>query len=330
MRPSCAFISRPMEGVGNAGCPLHPRPRVHFVLVARTRATTSTPESPSIPARNGFNSLCRALPGDRAVLPPSSADMSCLSPVGPTQLRELDASVGASGPHDFAVREKRLSSARRLSLKSLSTRPAIPSRAKRCRVHRNPPRVRDDHDTPLLWGGMRKVLEVIWGVRKQRYFCKEGWTPLSTNRPSGKSPHGGEEQIAVESRMEISPSFRGALLREPESICGRSPCRKMLFGVRSDRLHPYVRPVGAGVTAGQDGFRDASSKQPSDLSSANGFHGVSRTLDRSIPTISSLAAPASIGSASREGTTPTRPISVTRRSPMPSACAPRDSSRPLP
>ena len=62
---------------------------------------------------------------------------------------------------------------------------------------------------------MRKVLEVIWGVRKQKYFCKEGWTPLSTNRPSGKSPHGGEEQIALESRMEISPSFRGALLREP-------------------------------------------------------------------------------------------------------------------
>jgi hypothetical protein len=29
---------------------------------------------------------------------------SCLSPVGPTQLRKLDASVGASGPHDFAVR----------------------------------------------------------------------------------------------------------------------------------------------------------------------------------------------------------------------------------
>jgi len=28
----------------------------------------------------------------------------CLSPVGPTQLRKLDASVGASGPHDFAVR----------------------------------------------------------------------------------------------------------------------------------------------------------------------------------------------------------------------------------
>jgi hypothetical protein len=55
MRPSHAFIFRPpFEGVGNAGCPLHPRSRVHFVLVERTRVTTSTPESPGIPARNGF------------------------------------------------------------------------------------------------------------------------------------------------------------------------------------------------------------------------------------------------------------------------------------
>src|SRR3984893_14796848 len=64
----------PFEGVGNAGCPLHPRPRVHFVLVERTRVTTSTPESPGIPARNGFNGFLRALPGDRALLPPSPAD----------------------------------------------------------------------------------------------------------------------------------------------------------------------------------------------------------------------------------------------------------------
>src|SRR6266481_4036248 len=27
MRPSCAFNFRPIEGVGNAGCPLHPQPR---------------------------------------------------------------------------------------------------------------------------------------------------------------------------------------------------------------------------------------------------------------------------------------------------------------
>jgi hypothetical protein len=64
------------EGVGNAGCPLHPRSRVHLVVVERTRATTSTPESPGIPARNGFNGFLRALPGDRAFLSPSSADNS--------------------------------------------------------------------------------------------------------------------------------------------------------------------------------------------------------------------------------------------------------------
>jgi hypothetical protein len=45
--------------------------------------------------RNGFNGFLRALPGDRALLPPSSAKVV---------FRELDASVGASGPHDFAVR----------------------------------------------------------------------------------------------------------------------------------------------------------------------------------------------------------------------------------
>jgi hypothetical protein len=52
--------------------------------------------SPGIPARNGFNGLLRALLGDRALLPPSSAKIA---------FRELDASVGASGPHDFAVRK---------------------------------------------------------------------------------------------------------------------------------------------------------------------------------------------------------------------------------
>src|SRR5712671_3298376 len=86
----------------------------------------------------------------------------CLSPVGPTQLRKLDASVGASGPHDFAVRSN-ISRQRAVDRSRAETRPAIPSRATRCRVHRIPPRVRDDHDTPLLRGGMAKVLEVFRG-----------------------------------------------------------------------------------------------------------------------------------------------------------------------
>src|SRR5229473_4820528 len=104
MRPSCTFIFRPLEGVGNAGRPLHPRPRVHLVLIERTRVTTSTPESPDIPARNGFTAYVGLSPVTGLFCHRRQRIWSCLSPVGPTQLRELDASVGASGPHDFAVR----------------------------------------------------------------------------------------------------------------------------------------------------------------------------------------------------------------------------------
>src|SRR4030081_3320485 len=105
MRPRfCVYLS-PIGGVGDAGCPLHPRPRVHLVVVERTRVTTSTPESPDVPARNGFNGFLRALPGDRACLPPSPADMF-LSKPGRADLNSanLTPAIGASEPHDFAVR----------------------------------------------------------------------------------------------------------------------------------------------------------------------------------------------------------------------------------
>ena len=59
-------------------------------------------ETPGIPARNGFNGFLRDLPGDRAFLSPSSRKKLAS--------QELDAGVEASGPHDFAVREKRRSS----------------------------------------------------------------------------------------------------------------------------------------------------------------------------------------------------------------------------
>ena len=49
-----------------------------------------------------FYGLYRALPGDRALLPPSLS-RNCVP-------RNLSASVGAPGPHDFAVRFKRRSS----------------------------------------------------------------------------------------------------------------------------------------------------------------------------------------------------------------------------
>jgi hypothetical protein len=52
--------------------------------------------------------------------------------------RRLDASVGASGPHDFAVRVSAV-------------------RYRRIRVHRIPPRVRDDREPPLC-GTRRQII----------------------------------------------------------------------------------------------------------------------------------------------------------------------------
>jgi hypothetical protein len=45
---------------------------------------TGTPGSPGIPCAMVLTAYV-ALPGDRAFLSPSSADMSCPSPVGPTK-----------------------------------------------------------------------------------------------------------------------------------------------------------------------------------------------------------------------------------------------------
>ena len=58
----------------------------------------------------------------------------------------------------------------------MRTRPAITSRARRCRVHRIPPRVRDDRDTPLLPGWMAGVIAVIWPTVEAVYFFGRGWT----------------------------------------------------------------------------------------------------------------------------------------------------------
>jgi hypothetical protein len=131
--------------------------------------------------------LFRALLGDRALLPPSPANQRCIrAREGRHNIRVLDASVGASGPHDFAVRNN-ISRPRAVDRsQASSTCPAIPSHARRCRVHRNPPRVRDDGQHPSCGVGWRELVEMICPTGEV-YFCKQDWTPLSTNHPTGKS-----------------------------------------------------------------------------------------------------------------------------------------------
>src|SRR5258708_10919638 len=82
------FSSAPREGVGNAGCPLHPRPRVHFGLVKSTRVTTSTPERPAFPHAMVLTAYVVLSPVTGLFCHRRLADMFCLSPVGPTELRK--------------------------------------------------------------------------------------------------------------------------------------------------------------------------------------------------------------------------------------------------
>jgi len=64
-------------------------------------------KSPGIPARNGFNGFLRALPGDRAFLSPSLPDKKPIrARLGRSAIRQFDAGVEASGPHEFTVRNR--------------------------------------------------------------------------------------------------------------------------------------------------------------------------------------------------------------------------------
>jgi hypothetical protein len=72
--------------------------------------------------------------------------------------RQLDASVEASGPHDFTVRKARA---------------LVRSAA---RVHRISLRVRDDRDTPLLWNETAGVIKVFLPNAEAKYFRERIWT----------------------------------------------------------------------------------------------------------------------------------------------------------
>jgi hypothetical protein len=119
--------------------------------------TSKSPRSrrirPAFPAQ-WFYGLYRALPGDRACLPPSPRGMTSA---------KLDASVGASGPHDFAVREA----------KRVRQRAAC--------VHRIP---RSTSVTiakrPSRGGGTAGDIVLIWVSGEAEYFLKWDWTAKIT------------------------------------------------------------------------------------------------------------------------------------------------------
>ena len=146
------------KGRGECRMPAAPAASCALVVVESTRVTTSTPESPGIPARNGFNGFLRALPGDRALLPPSLANM-VLSKPGRADRTSANLTP-ASGRQDHTTSPYAATSLVRVLLTAHRPhRPALRSRrAQNAAVSTaSAPRVRDDRDTPLWWGGMARI-----------------------------------------------------------------------------------------------------------------------------------------------------------------------------
>ena len=160
------FPPHEKEGAGKAGRRLHPRSRARSARVDH-RSTGS----PGFPCANGLRLIVLS-PVSRAFLPPSPCGLRYMQPgwAGCISTR-LDASMGASGPHDFAVRArlaKALAGARTSPTSSVeavlsavrpragdrsrsSIRPAIPCAPDASRPS-HPTRVRDVRNAPCRAG----------------------------------------------------------------------------------------------------------------------------------------------------------------------------------
>ena len=78
----------PKEGVGNAGCPRHPQPRVRLALVKMHTSKRVPRNHPAFPHAMVLT-VSFVLPGDRALLPPSPHGYPAHpNPVGRLHLRK--------------------------------------------------------------------------------------------------------------------------------------------------------------------------------------------------------------------------------------------------
>src|SRR5713226_5768081 len=157
MRPSFAKIFRPTEGVGNAGCPLHPRSRVHLVVVERTRITTSTPERPAFPHAMVLT-VSFALSPVTGLFCHRRQRIKVLSAPGRADLTSANLTP-ASGRQDHTTSPYATTSLVRVLLIAHGPKSALQSRRTQnaAASTASAPRVRDDRDTPLWWGGMARI-----------------------------------------------------------------------------------------------------------------------------------------------------------------------------
>ena len=141
--------------------------------VARGR-TTGGAGSSGLPCAMVLR-LIRDLPGDRALLPPSSVDHS--TTLAPASGRQ-DHTISPSAPAPLVLRRQN--------------------------VHRIPlPTSVTIAIRPSCGGGMARTLRLIWVSEKAKYFLPTGWTGIRDNCPSGKSPGEKKREVAAARRFLV-------------------------------------------------------------------------------------------------------------------------------
>jgi hypothetical protein len=168
--PATHFAPGPCQNVRalkNRGRRESRAPDAPAALCARSEEHTS--KSPQVhrkrsglPCANGFNGFLRALLGESGFLATIASRDHLLD--------RLDASVEASGPHDFAVR----ACAARLAAPPRPPHPAL--------------NVRDDRDTPLMRGGTAAITNPVSSKRRSEIFFARGldrWNQIEWQRKIG-------------------------------------------------------------------------------------------------------------------------------------------------
>ena len=205
MRPSFAGTVPPENrGRRESRMPIAP-------AVVRTKAhewTTGSTGSFRLSLREWVTAYFVLSPVTGLFLPPSPCGLTIhLKPgwAGCISAR-LDASIGAPGPHDFAVRarlapkvlpglvppgefwQRQLAASfvRAPADRSRETRPAIPLRARRCRVHRIPPRVRDDSRSAPHPGGTGRACRGDLPDGLSEIFLSDGLDRFFADLPVGQ------------------------------------------------------------------------------------------------------------------------------------------------
>src|ERR1700704_3550697 len=136
--------------------------------------------------RNGFTAYFVLSPATNSSCHRHQRNKVCLSPVGPTRLRQLDTSNGCQDHTASPSATTSFVCAPLITHGSFANPPCDPLRARRCRVHRIPSRVRDDRDTPLFRDRTARLIDLIWVKREWKYFCKQDST-ARINRPTSST-----------------------------------------------------------------------------------------------------------------------------------------------